>query len=576
MLVIGNLVGLGLATWWVVASLQRSELSRARIAAALATRERELTAVDMERRRAEAQFRLAIEASPTGMILADAAGQIVLVNRQVEVMFGYDRLELIGRSVDTLVPERFRARHPDLRKEFDDAPSVRAMGAGRELFGLRRDGTEVPIEIGLNPIETAEGRFVLTSIVDITERKRGEEERSGLVNELQALTKDLERRVADRTKDLHENEARYRALFNDSPIALLEKDYSATAAFLRDLQQGMTGDVHEYLAARLDVVAEAAATVKVLAANRRSLELFEAADEVQLLQSLPQTFDPDTYGTFRRELVALATGLTSFEAEGVRHTLKGRRRHVSLRLLALPGYEKNWSRVVVSMVDITASKEAEQRLRESVSQQEVLLKEIHHRVKNNLAVISSLFYLESTYTKDEQVVKAFQDSQRRIRSMALVHETLYGSGNLAEIDFGRYARVLSAEILATYEPSGDRIHMKTDLQAVKMSIDLAVPSGLILNELISNAFKHAFPNGQGGTITVAVRVGNDGTGTIQVSDDGVGVPADLNIDTHTSLGLRLIRSLVGQIGGTFALASRHPGTEARITFALEKKYGQHF
>ncbi|MGE0594594.1 MAG: PAS domain S-box protein [Vicinamibacterales bacterium] len=129
-----------------------------------------------ERRRAEARFRLVVEASPNAMLMVDAHRRIVLLNRRAEEMFGYRRHELLGQEVERLVPERFRARHPHDVHAFFGAPQTRAMGAGRDLFGLRNDGTEIPIEIGLNPIDTPEGAFTLASIIDITERKQREDD----------------------------------------------------------------------------------------------------------------------------------------------------------------------------------------------------------------------------------------------------------------------------------------------------------------------------------------------------------------------------------------------------------------
>jgi PAS domain S-box-containing protein len=523
-----------------------------------------------ERRRAEEQFRLLIEATPTGMLMADPSGRIALVNRQVERMFGYDRSELIGQPVVKLVPERFRKRHGEMRDEFFRHPIAKSMGAGKEMLGLRRDGGEVPIEIGLNPIETADGQFVLGSIVDITERNRAEREKNSLVTELEALTRSLEERVEDRTRDARDSQERYRALFAESPIALWELDCSDTARAVREIQASVAGSFADYLSASPDAVKALSATVRVVAVNRRTLELFEAEDEAQLLQARARAFDPETLDNFRLRIGALLDGQAAFETETVRQTLRGQRRVISLRQNALPGHERTWARVVISMIDITASKEAERLLRESLHQQEVLLKEIHHRVKNNLAVISSLFYLESTYATDAHAVTVFEESQRRVRSMALVHETLYGSGNLAEIDFADYARILTSEVLASHRLPELRVQLATNLEPMKMSIDLAVPCGLILNELLSNAFKHAFTHGGDGKITVTLRQGAAGTGLLDVADDGVGLPAALNIETHASLGLRLIRSLVRQVRGTFELFPRHPGTEARVTFSLEE------
>lgn len=154
------------------------------------------TVVDLtERRRADEQFRLAIEAAPNGMMLVDAAGRITLVNRQIELLFGYARDELIGRSVDELVPSRYRPGHASSRASFYAHPTARPMGAGRELHAVRRDGREFPVEIGLSPLRTAAGLFVLSSIVDITERRVAREELQASLHEKEILLKELHHRA---------------------------------------------------------------------------------------------------------------------------------------------------------------------------------------------------------------------------------------------------------------------------------------------------------------------------------------------------------------------------------------------
>ena len=158
------------------------------------------TVVDItERKRAEERFRLVVESAPNGIVMVDHVGKILLVNTQIEKSFGYSRTELIGQRIEMLVPERFRGKHPEYRKEFMASPNARPMGAGRDLFGLRKDGTEFPIEIGLNPIETEQGTLVLSTIVDITERKQIETERIELLEREQAARKQAE--DANRMKD---------------------------------------------------------------------------------------------------------------------------------------------------------------------------------------------------------------------------------------------------------------------------------------------------------------------------------------------------------------------------------------
>jgi two-component sensor histidine kinase len=217
-----------------------------------------------------------------------------------------------------------------------------------------------------------------------------------------------------------------------------------------------------------------------------------------------------------------------------------------------------------------ASKQVTAKLRASEERKEALLKEVHHRVKNNLAVICSLFYLQSTHTRDVETVQIFRDMENRVHSMALVHESLYGSENLARIDFAAYAQGLAKDILSSHGGPSVPVQLKSDLEPLIMSVDLALPCGLILNELISNAFKHGFRNGTGGAIKLTLHIGPEGRCSLCVEDNGAGIPADLDINTSKSLGLRLVRSLTQQIGGSFELVNAGRGTLACLQFTVNR------
>jgi len=216
-------------------------------------------------------------------------------------------------------------------------------------------------------------------------------------------------------------------------------------------------------------------------------------------------------------------------------------------------------------------KASEQKLQKSLEQvtasleeKEVLLSEIHHRVKNNMQIISSMLRLQGRYIKDETYLQIFKDSQNRIRSMALIHEKLCQSENMANIDLDSYIRDLANSLYRTYAIA-ENVELKIDVENVSLSIDSAIPCGLIINELISNALKYAFPNGREGEISINFRRIGDEVELV-VKDNGIGMPQDLDLKHVESLGLQLVTTLVeNQLRGNLEL-SRTEGTEFRITF----------
>ena len=214
------------------------------------------------------------------------------------------------------------------------------------------------------------------------------------------------------------------------------------------------------------------------------------------------------------------------------------------------------------------SEQVTANLRASEERKEALLREVHHRVKNNLAVICSLFYLQSIHARDRQTASIFRDMENRVHSMALVHESLYGSENLARIDFAEYAKTLLEDIFSAHASPSVSVCLKSELHPVIMGADLAVPCGLILHELISNALKHGFPDTTGGEIKVTLHSSPDGRCTLCVEDNGVGIAGDVDGHTDKSLGLRLVRSLTQQIHGTFGVVNINPGTSAYLDLTV--------
>ena len=333
-----------------------------------------------EHRAASAQLNVFLESAPDAIVVVDVEGRIVKVNRLTEVMFGFNRTELLGNRVEMLVPQRYRHSHVRHREQYSAHPQTRPMGMGRSLTGLKKDGSEFPIEISLSPFQDDQGSLVISIIRDITERRRAEE----------------------------------------------------------------------------------------------------------LIQA-------------------------------------------------------------------------------SLREKEVLLKEIHHRVKNNLQITSSLLKLQSGYIQDARAREMFADSQNRIRSMALVHEKLYQTSDLSRIHFADYIGSLAALLCRTYGVNQHLIRLHFGGEGIFLSVETAVPCGLIVNELLSNCLKHAFPGDRPGEVWIQLDPLADGQLQLTVADDGVGLPEGLDLLQIETLGLQLVRTLAQQLDGAVEVL-RSPRTEFRIIF----------
>ncbi|MFZ5552936.1 MAG: PAS domain S-box protein [Bacteroidota bacterium] len=214
--------------------------------------------------------------------------------------------------------------------------------------------------------------------------------------------------------------------------------------------------------------------------------------------------------------------------------------------------------------EITGKKEAEAEIKQSLREKEVLLKEVHHRVKNNLQVISSILNLQSSYVKDEKILQILRESQNRIKSMSFIHESLYQNKTFSYINFSEYIVNLSKNLVHSYQLFGNQVDIAFQVSEVKLNIDQAIPCGLIVNELVSNALKYAFPGNKKGKIDIEVKEKGKKV-TLKVEDNGVGLPAGFDYSNTETLGLQLVVTLVEQLDGKMKLESKK-GTGYLITF----------
>jgi PAS domain S-box-containing protein len=229
-------------------------------------------------------------------------------------------------------------------------------------------------------------------------------------------------------------------------------------------------------------------------------------------------------------------------------------------------FELDGVSTVLSIVrDITERKESEDRLKAALKEKDILLREIHHRAKNNMQIMSSLLRLQSRIVTDEKVLEAFNESQTRIRSMALVHESLYKSENLSSVDLSNYVEKMATHLFAVYKVDPRQIRFHMEVQGGEVDINQAIPCGLIINELISNALKYAFPQGRKGDLTVRILTDEAGKHHLIIKDNGIGFPEDFDLAKSKTLGLQIVRDLAKQLDGRLDIR-RTGGTEFEVVF----------
>lgn len=239
-------------------------------------------------------------------------------------------------------------------------------------------------------------------------------------------------------------------------------------------------------------------------------------------------------------------------------------KHQNCELLDLP----QGKRMVGVVQDITERKRAEEQILTSLKEKEVLLKEIHHRVRNNLTTIASILSLQAPYLEDFKAREIFRECENRVRTMSKIHTNLFQSKDLAHINFGFYLQELSQELFLSYQINPEAVAFETDIGNISLNINTALPLGLLLTELMTNALKYAFPAGRKGKLRVGLQQ-EDHQMVLTVSDDGIGFPEYLDFQNTKSLGLQLVMGLVRQLQGTIEM-TRKEGTAFRILFPPEK------
>jgi PAS domain S-box-containing protein len=363
--------------------------------------------------------------------------------------------------------------------------------------------------------------------------------------QLERLNRELEQRVADRTAALEastlrlrESEESFRAIFENAGIGISVLDADTRLLKVNPAMQEMLGcSAAELLYRGLaewtypdDLLSDKDLLQEVLAGR---------LDRYQVEKRYVRKGGELLWGRFTATAITDAVGQPQFIIGMLEDITERRLAEEQLRA-------------------------GEERLKTALHEKEVLLKEIHHRVKNNLQIVASLLSLQADQLKDPDDVALFEDTQHRVKSMALIHESLYRTGDLARFNFARYIDGLCNDLLQSYGNGTSHVSLHTELDELIFDVDTAIPCGLILNELLTNALKYAFPDAQPGDIYIGLRA-EAGQVTLSVCDTGIGFPPDLDFRRTESLGLQLVSMLTEQLGGTITL-SRHCGSAFVITF----------
>lgn len=441
----------------------------------------------------EAKYRNVVERSNDGIgVIQD--GRIIYVNERLAGLIGYKPEQVIGTS---FISHVHPTELPVILERYHKRTSGQDVPSMYESLMLHRDGREIPIEVNVGVIPYQNRPAELVIVRDISERKQ----------------------VQDA---LRESEDRYRALFNHA------SDYIFIVDPLQE-DSPLILDVNEYACIKHGYTRDELIGKPYSIVNDKDTEE-EITDKAQRI---------------------LAGEILNFESVHIRKDGYKFPVEVSARLIKVK--EKP---IMISIVrDITERKQAEEQIKTALKEKEILLKEIHHRVKNNLQIISSLLSLQSRYNEDKRTVEVFRNSQERIRAMAIAHEKLYQSKDLAQIDFCDYISSLITYLFESYSLKASQVELKTRIENIFINLETAIPLGLIVNELVSNSLKHAFPGDKKGIIHVALSKCEDERYdyTMVIGDNGVGLAQGTDLQYSGSLGMVLVESLIKQLHGIMKL-----------------------
>jgi PAS domain S-box-containing protein len=465
-------------------------------------------------KKSEQRFRAVAESAVDGIVTTDHNGEILFYNESLGRIFGYSIDELIGANLTILMPDRLKDDYLKGLKIYKESGEHRRLGKTLKTRGLRKDGTEFSFEMSLSAWRSG-GRNFFTSIIrDITERKKAE-------------------------KALKNSKSFLNSIIDQSPHPMWISDSEGYIIRINQACLDLLNITREEVMGNYNIFKD---------------DIVEEQGCMPLVRSV---FEEGRTVNF--DLVYDSIQLKHMDLKNYVHVI------LDVTIFPIKDALGRVTNAVIQHRNITEIKKAEIRIKKSLEEKEILLKEIHHRVKNNLQIVSSVLDLQGSYVKTDPIaVNVLKESQNRVFSMALIHEMLYQSKDLNKINFDDYIKSLISHLLHSYRLE-IQVNSVIDVKDVSLNIETAVPCGLIISELVSNSLKYAFENEKSGEVQISLKSkGNEYE--LIVSDNGVGFPENLDIkNIKLSLGLQLVNALVNQLDGSIEL-DRSQGTRYTIKF----------
>ncbi len=367
--------------------------------------------------------------------------------------------------------------------------------------------------------------------------------------------------------NLKQGEANFKNLFNYAPVALLEEDFSDLKKYLDALAvaNGLHSkkEMNRYLKNHPGAIQKCISLIRLLDANIEAIHLFEAESKESILTGIERLMPAGKDKSFRKQLCALFFDSNKYSAETVRTTHKGNTIWTNIHAVIAPPARELWDRVYVGLENISDSKEFQMQLEVSLQEKDVLLKEIHHRVNNNLALISSILNLEIMKSKNTATVQVLKESMYRIKTISLVHRKLYNSKTLDAINLHDYLTDLVEDLISAYRTKDLNVKLGIESADIYCSRELIIPLGLIINEIISNSLKHAFPTVNGEEPSIRIRVEQEQEYLLlSLRDNGKGFTPEKKeaARERQSMGLTIIETLLQQLKAESSTSSSSAGT----------------